>query len=103
MDIVNYKSSSQYEQVMNRVIALCLVSLFLGSTFSGCLEGGLFSNDSKDGSVSSPTWTKGDFWQYNVKTQNMETSSTMVVTVDDDETDYYVAAGSLEDAKGMPF
>ena len=96
---MNYKSSSQSEQMMNKVMALCLVSLFLGSALSGCLEGGLLSNDSKKGSVSSPTWTKGDFWQYNVKIQNMETSTTMVVTVDDDETDYYVAAGSLDDAK----
>ncbi len=84
---------------MEKTIALCLVGLFLGSTMSGCLDGGLFSSDSNEGVVSSPTWTSGDFWQYSVKTPNMETSTTMVVTIDDDETDYYVAAGSLEDAK----
>ena len=97
--MVNYKLSSQTEQLMNKTITLCIISLFLGSTLSGCLEGGLFSDDNKEGSISSPIWTKGDFWQYNVKTKNMETSTTMVVTIDTDETDYYVAAGSLEDAK----
>ena len=86
------------KQVMNKTLTFCLVSLFLSSTLSGCLDSGLFSNDDEK-SVVAPTWTKGDFWQYSVKTPNMEISTTMVVSIDDDATDYYIGAGSLEDAK----
>ena len=84
--------------MMNKTLTFCLVALFLGSTFSGCLDSGLFSNNDEK-IIVAPTWTKGDFWQYSVKTQNMEISTTMVVSIDDDATDYYVGAGSLEDAK----
>ena len=65
---------------------------------SGCLGGG-FSNNTEDISMSSPIWIKSDFWEYSVKTSNLEISTTMVVSIDDDATDYYVGAGSLEDAK----
>ena len=85
--------------MMNKTLTLCLVSLFLSSTFSGCLDSGLFSNNNEEATIASPTWTKGDFWQYSVKTPNLEISTTMVVSIDDDATDYYVGAGTLEDAK----
>ncbi len=65
---------------------------------SGCLGDG-FSNNTDDSSLSSPIWIKSDFWEYSVKTSNLEISTTMVVSIDDDATDYYVGAGSLEDAK----
>ena len=72
--------------------------LFLGTTISGCL-GDSFSNNADDISMSSPTWIKSDFWEYSVKTSNLEISTTMVVSIDNDATDYYVGAGTLEDAK----
>ena len=65
---------------------------------SGCLGDG-FSNNTEDISMSSPIWIKSDFWEYSVKTSNLEISTTMVVSIDNDATDYYVGAGSLEDAK----
>ncbi len=65
---------------------------------SGCLGDG-FSNNTEDISMSSPIWIKSDFWEYSVKTSNLEISTTMVVSIDNDATDYYLGAGSLEDAK----
>ena len=72
--------------------------LFLGTTISGCLEKG-FSNNTDDIAISSPNWIKSDFWEYSVKTSNLELSTTMVVSIDNDATDYYVGTGTLEDAK----
>ena len=72
--------------------------LFLGTTISGCL-GDSFSNNTDDISISSPIWAKSDFWEYSVKTSNLEISTTMVVSIDNDATDYYIGTGSLEDAK----
>jgi hypothetical protein len=83
---------------MKKTFTLCLLSLFLGSTLSGCLSDG-FSNNENDISIYTPNWTKSDFWEYSVKTSNLEVSTTMVVTIDNDATDYYIGAGSLEDAK----
>ena len=65
---------------------------------SGCLGDG-FSNSMDDIEISSPNWIKSDFWEYSVKTSNLEISTTMVVSIDNDATDYYLGAGSLEDAK----
>ena len=83
---------------MNKAFTLCLVSLFLGSTLSGCLSDG-FTNNNDEISIYSPNWTKSDFWEYSVKTANLDISTTMVVAIDNDATDYYMGAGSLEDAK----
>ncbi len=83
---------------MNKLLAFNLVAIFFTSTLSGCLGGDFSTNDDKI-SISSPTWAKGDFWEYSVSTANLEVSTTMVVAIDNDATDYYVSAGSLEDAK----
>ena len=88
----------QSKQLMKAILTLCIVSLFLGTIISGCLGDGFKTNDNEI-TISSPTWTKSDFWEYSVKTSNLEVSTTMVVATDDDATDYYVGAGSLEDAK----
>ena len=88
----------QSKQLMKAILTLCIVSLFLGTIISGCLGDGFKTNDNEI-TISSPTWTKSDFWEYSVKTSNLEISTTMVVATDDDATDYYVGAGSLEDAK----
>ena len=84
--------------MMNKTLAFSLVAIFFTSTLSGCLGDGFSNNDDKV-SVSAPTWTKGDFWEYSVNTANLEVSTTMVVAIDNDATDYYVGTGSLEDAK----
>ena len=83
---------------MKQTLTLCIIMLFLGTTISGCL-GDSFSNNTDDISISSPTWAKSDFWEYSVKTSNLEISTTMVVSIDNDATDYYIGTGSLEDAK----
>lgn len=84
--------------MMKKTITLSIISLFLGTIISGCLGDG-FKSNSNEISISSPNWTKSDFWEYSVKTSNLEVSTTMVVTINNDATDYYVGAGSLEDAK----
>lgn len=84
---------------MKRMAALCLVTIFLVSTSSGCLGDNLFSRNDNTTSMASPVWTKSDFWEYSVETNNLITSTTMVVAVSEDETDYYIGAGSLNDAK----
>ena len=83
---------------MKGTLSLCIVLLFLGTTISGCL-GDSFSNNTDDIAISSPNWIKSDFWEYSVKTSNLELSTTMVVSIDNDATDYYVGTGTLEDAK----
>ena len=87
------------KQIMNKRIALLFSCLFSLSTMSGCLGDGLFSSEKNTTSIGYPNWEKGDFWEYSVKTINLEISTTMVVSIDNDATDYYVAAGDLDDAK----
>ena len=84
---------------MNKEIAVLFSCLFSLSTMSGCLGDGLFSSKENTTSIGNPEWEKGDFWEYSVKTINLEISTTMVVSIDNDATDYYIGAGSLEDAK----
>ena len=95
---MKYKIQAQTKQLMKATLALCITSLFLGTVISGCLGDGFRTNNDEI-TLSSPTWTKSDFWEYSVKTSNLEVSTTMVVATDDDATDYYVGTGSLEDAK----
>ena len=87
------------KQIMNKEIAVLFSCLFSLSTMSGCLGDGLFSSEENTTSIGNPEWEKGDFWEYSVKTINLEISTTMVVSIDNDATDYYIGAGSLEDAK----
>ena len=84
---------------MKKITSTAFVAILLGMTFSGCLGNGLFSNDENLMNINSPSWTKGDFWEYSIKTQELEISTTMVVSIDNDATDYYIGTGSLEDAK----
>ncbi len=96
---MNYNYEAVSKQMMNKKFAVFFSCLFSLSTMSGCLGDGLFSSEENAISIGNPDWEKGDFWDYSVKTINLEISTTMVVSVDDDATDYYVGAGSLEDAK----
>lgn len=84
---------------MKKIISTAFVTILLGITFSGCIGNGLFSSDENLISIKSPNWIKGDFWEYSIKTPELEISTTMIVSIDDDATDYYVGTGSLEDAK----
>jgi hypothetical protein len=84
---------------MKKIISTAFVTILLGITFSGCIGNGLFSSDENLISIKSPNWIKGDFWEYSIKTLELEISTTMIVSIDDDATDYYVGTGSLEDAK----
>ena len=96
---MNYNYVLVSKQIMNKRIAVLFSCLFSLSTMSGCLGDGLFSSEENTASIGDPNWEKGDFWEYSVKTINLEISTTMVVSIDNDATDYYLGAGSLEDAK----
>ena len=96
---MNYNYVLVNKQIMNKEIAVLFSCLFSLSTMSGCLGDGLFSSEENTTSIGNPEWEKGDFWEYSVKTINLEISTTMVVSIDNDATDYYIGAGSLEDAK----
>ena len=96
---MNYNYELVNKHIMNKGFAVLFSCLFSLSTISGCLGDGLFATEDNQISISNPNWNKGDFWEYSVKTMNLEVSTTMVVSVDNDATDYYVGAGSLEDAK----
>ena len=96
---MNYNYVLVSKQIMNKRIAVLFSCLFSLSTMSGCLGDGLFSSEENTTSIGDPNWEKGDFWEYSVKTINLEISTTMVVSIDNDATDYYIGAGSLEDAK----
>ena len=74
--------------------------LILSSVIScGCLDNGLFSDDKSNLSLTSPVWKKGDFWTYSITIDNKQFSTTMVVSVDDDESDYYIGTENLDDAR----
>ena len=66
---------------MKNVLSTVFVTILLGMSFSGCLGNGLFSNDENTITITSPTWTKGDFWEYSIKASGLEISTTMVVMI----------------------
>ncbi len=82
-----------------RILVLALSLILLGTSFGGCLGDRLSSDDGDPVSISAPVWSKGYYWEYGVKTADIEISTTMIVAVDDDETDYYIGSASLIDAK----
>jgi hypothetical protein len=84
---------------MKKIISIAFVAILLGTTLGGCIGNRLFSTDENSTPITSPIWTKGDFWEYSIRTPGLEISTTMVVSIDDDDTDYYIGTGSLEDAK----
>jgi len=84
---------------MKKIISIAFVAILLGTTLSGCIGNRLLSTDENSTPITSPIWAKGDFWEYSIRTPGLEISTTMVVSIDDDDTDYYIGTGSLEDAK----
>ena len=75
------------------------VLILLTTMVSGCLENGLFGSEENNLAISSPEWENGDFWEYSVTIDNKQFSTTMVVSIDDDDSDYYIGTGNLDDAK----
>ena len=75
------------------------IIIIMTTMSSGCLENGFFGSEKDDLSLFSPNWNKGDFWEYSVTVDDKQFSTTMVVSIDDDDSDYYVGAGNLDDAK----
>ena len=81
-------------------LALSVIILMLITTMSsGCLENGIFGNEEDKVSFYSPSWEKGDFWEYAITIDDKQFSTTMVVSIDDDDSDYYIGAVNLDDAK----
>ena len=81
-----------------RIIVLAFSAILLGTSFGGCLGDRLLS-DGDPVSISAPIWNKGHYWEYGIKTADIEISTTMIVAVDDNVTDYYIGTASLIDAK----
>ena len=81
-----------------RIIVLAFSAILLGTSFGGCLGDRLLS-DGDPVSISAPIWNKGHYWEYGIKTADIEISTTMIVAVDDDSDDYYIGTASLIDAK----
>ena len=99
MVIVNYNYESSYEATMKQPLSAMTILIMVSTISAGCLENGLFGNDKDNLSLASPTWEKGDFWEYSITVDDKQFSTTMVVSVDDDDSDYYIGAGNLDDAK----
>ena len=81
-----------------KIIVLAFSAILLGTSFGGCLGDRLLS-DGDPVSISAPIWNKGHYWEYGIKTADIEISTTMIVAVDDDSDDYYIGTASLIDAK----
>ena len=79
--------------------ALTLTLILMSTSFGGCLGDRIIPNNENSISISVPIWTKGLFWDYSVKTQEIEASTTMIVAEDSNSTDYSVGTASLMDAK----
>ena len=84
---------------MKQALSTITVLILISTMSSGCLENGLFGNEEDNLSLYSPSWEKGDFWEYAITIDDKQFSTTMVVSIDDDDSDYYIGAGNLDDAK----
>ena len=84
---------------MKQPLSVITILILVSTMSAGCLDNGLFGSDKDNLSLATPTWQKGDFWEYSITVDNKQFSTTMVVSVDDDDSDYYIGAGNLDDAK----
>ena len=96
---MNYNYESFNDELMKYVSTVVATLILLTTASSGCLENGFFGNENNESALASPIWKKGDFWEYSVTIDNKQFSTTMVVSIDDDDSDYYIGAGNLDDAK----
>jgi len=81
-----------------QIIVIAFSVILLGTSFGGCLGDRLLSDDDSV-AISAPIWSKGHYWEYGIKTADIEISTTMIVAIDDDSNDYYIGTASLIDAK----
>ena len=88
-----------YRMQKQRILVLAFTVILMGTSFGGCLRDRILSDDDDSVSISAPMWNKGYYWEYGVKTADIEISTTMIVAVDDDDTDYRIGTASLIDAK----
>ena len=96
---MNYNYLAFYHNIMKQALSIITILILITTMSSGCLENGLFGNEEDNLSLYSPTWEKGDFWEYAITIDDKQFSTTMVVSIDDDDSDYYIGAGNLDDAK----
>ncbi|MED6305448.1 MAG: hypothetical protein VX898_00770 [Candidatus Thermoplasmatota archaeon] len=82
-----------------RIFVLALPVILLGTSFGGCLGDSFSSDDENPILISAPVWSQGYYWEYAIKTADIEISTTMIVAVDDDSNDYYIGTASQIDAK----
>ena len=76
---------------MKQPLSVITILIMVSTVSAGCLENGLFGNDKDNLSLASPTWGKGDFWEYSITVDDKQFSTTMVVSVDDDDSDFYLS------------
>ena len=96
---MNYNYVAFHYFLMKEGLTGVTILILLTTMFSGCLENGLFGNEKDNLSIDSPEWEKGDFWEYSVTIDNKQFSTIMVVSIDDDDSDYYIGTKNLDDAK----
>ena len=95
---MNYNYLSFHHHMMKLALSVSILIL-ITTISSGCLENGFFGNEENKVSFYSPSWEKGDFWEYAITIDDKQFSTMMVVSIDDDDSDYYIGAVNLDDAK----
>ena len=63
-----------------QIIVIAFSVILLGTSFGGCLGDRLLS-DEDSVSISAPIWNKGYYWEYGIKTADIEIATTMIVAV----------------------
>ena len=83
----------------NRILTIAIATIMISTVFGGCLSNPFKPEEDYGDELLLPEWKKGYYWEYAVKTAGRELSTTMVVSIDDDEYDYYVSSSTVNDAK----
>ena len=97
---MNYNYESFNDELMKHVSTVVATLILLTTASSGCLENGFFGNENNESALASPIGKK-ETWEYSVTIDNKQFSTTMVVSIDDDDSDYYIGAEILTMQKGM--
>jgi len=96
---VNYNYVAFNRTIMKQTFTTTTILILLTTLSSGCLENSIFGSEKDKLALYSPIWAKGDFWEYSITIDDKQFSTTMVVSIDNDYSDYYIGAGNLDDAK----
>ena len=78
------------KHTMKQPLSVITILIMVSTVSAGCLENGLFGNDKDNLSLASPTWEKGDFWEYAITVDDKQFSTTMVFSVDDEFVDLWL-------------